>query len=246
MTFFTRLVVDVIHATTIALGTDLITLIASSAGNHHSVLSYGSTAVTFSAVRKEHNGRDVVVVGISPVRLCHEAVVTPVLIGVEPGIFHPHRVVHHALHGVISLSTLAEPLIISESLVVLTKSLVILSESLIISPLIVLVWILPLVVLVISPLVRLVRIRAIISPPLVLRLNVSPLVWLVGIVTPCVVVLIGILPLVVLVVAPLTLSLVRIEALIGIIVEALSLSLVAPHYAIIIGYNGQKDISSRI
>lgn len=243
MAFLARLVVDVVHTTAITLRAYLVTLIARPAGNRHSVLIYGSIAVTFSAVRLELNGRDVVVVGIGPVRLYHEAVVTPVLIGIEPRVLHPHGIVHKALQTVISLSALSEPMI------VLPKSLVVLSKTLVISPLVVLVWILPLVVLVVPQLIRLVGIGAIISPPLVLTLIASPLVWLVSIVTPCVVVLIGILPLVVLVAPPLalslSLSLIGIEALVGIIAGALvgivaeALSLVSPHLVKFIGYTGQ-------
>lgn len=97
MAFLTRLVVDVVHATAITFGADLVTLIASPAWNHHSVLIYGSITMALSAVRLEHDRRDVIVVWIGPVRFYHKSVITPVLIGVEPRVLHPHRIVHKAL-----------------------------------------------------------------------------------------------------------------------------------------------------
>jgi hypothetical protein len=175
--------------------------------------------VAFFAVGLEHNGRNVAVVGVRPVRLRHEAVVTPVLIGIKPGVLHPRGVVHKALEALVALPALSEALILPKSLVVLSKALIVLPKSLVIwdlaliAPLVILVGILPLIVL-ISHLARLVGVVAVVSP--LVWLVVSPLVWLV--------------------VAPLALSLVVwIEPLIRVIVEALALALtltltlVAPH-----------------
>ncbi len=139
-------------------------------------------------------------------RFRHEAIVAPILIGVKKWVFHPHGVVHKPSKAlIVALSSLSEALVVAP--------LVIWHLALVISPLIILVGILPLVVL-IPHLAGLVWI-------------VAPLVRLIGVVSPLV--LVWILPLVVLVVAPLAPLVVRIEPLVRIIVEALPLTLVTPH-----------------
>lgn len=211
----------------------MISLVAGPAWNGVASLVLTSASMASLASYLEHNGRDVVVVGIGPVRLDHEAVIAPVLVGFEPRIIHPLWVDGQLASLVVwckSLVILAEALVVSPGVVLVLPPLVVglvvspcIWWGLILAPLVGLVGLVgiitPLVVLVLPPLI--VRLIAVVSPSIVLILIASPLV--VGRVVP---------PLIVgLVVSPLsliTLALVRIEslALVGIIEP---LSLISPH-----------------
>jgi hypothetical protein len=83
------LVAQVVEATAQTLGADLVSLVADSAGDGIASLDYAATSMALLAVWLEHDGRDIAVVGIVPLWLSHESIVSPVLVGLEPRILRP-------------------------------------------------------------------------------------------------------------------------------------------------------------
>lgn len=229
MALLAGLVLEVVDAAAVALGADLVPPVADPAGDRVASLDHAARAVALLAVGLEDDGRDVAVVGVEPLRLCHEAV-SPVLVGVEERVLGPQRV-----HDLPDSLLLTEALILTESLVLTEPLVLILPEALVlvlpplvrlsVSPLIGLIW------LILSPLVGL---SVVVVSPLI-GLIVAPLVCLIGLSR---LILLSVSPLIGLVISPLVglvglVGLIRlvIAPLIGLVVAplSLSLSLLVPH-----------------
>jgi hypothetical protein len=68
-----RFVVEEVHATSIALGTNSVGFVTSSARDVHSFSVDAASTVAFFAVSSKLNRRNICVVWIYPIRFAHES-----------------------------------------------------------------------------------------------------------------------------------------------------------------------------